>query len=406
MTDPITRPPKPARWTSDPDPGFAGALEPSEGKKDDGWQNGEAPAAGHMNWLLQQHAHWLRYLDTVAGEQAVDMAALVAAAVLSVETSALSNQVDVSPSGSDQIEAFAVNPDTGMIIAVGANGVIKRSGNFGRTWDNETADAGYTGTFRTAAYGLDEDGDPRFIIAGTGGMTQWSADDGETWVSNTEGASTFTGLVSGYHPLAPTQSIFVVCSSSDIRRTGDGGVVWSSEGSGSFGSAPSLTFHGGTFVMGVSGGVLTSVDGGNNWVPQSLAVAMDVTDVTYSPVLGFVAVGDGGSDAIVQTSPDGITWTVYLTLPGVDGEAFAAAGTAGACYVFSSRIVGASFSHLARVLNGGVSDRALMQPTYLGSSSSRVALLESTTPRASAFFFADQTSPGKIYRSHIWSPPP
>lgn len=58
----MTRPANLPRWTTDPSAASPGAIEPNEGKKDDGYLNGEEPSAAEWNWLLKHHADWIAHL--------------------------------------------------------------------------------------------------------------------------------------------------------------------------------------------------------------------------------------------------------------------------------------------------------------------------------------------------------
>jgi hypothetical protein len=77
-----------------------------------------------------------------------------------------------------------------------------------------------------------------------------------------------------------------------------------------------VAYGAGRFVaVGQRSGIWTSPDG-TNWT-QTLAdkgSSYNLNAITYRPDVGFVAVGDANSSlAEVETSPDGITWTVQTT---------------------------------------------------------------------------------------------
>ncbi len=52
------------RWATNPGSGYPGAIEPNDGKKDNGFANGEEPAAGHFNWLFQNGSDYSVYVAT------------------------------------------------------------------------------------------------------------------------------------------------------------------------------------------------------------------------------------------------------------------------------------------------------------------------------------------------------
>lgn len=87
-----------------------------------------------------------------------------------------------------------------------------------------------------------------------------------------------------------------------------------------------------TVVVGYSGTVLRSTDGGSTWAPQALGSRADLLDVTFGGGL-FVAVGEGGA---LYTSPDGATWTARDSGAALDlwavtwnGSLFVAVGQGG-----------------------------------------------------------------------------
>lgn len=49
------------RWATDP----GSRVEPPEGKKDEGWQEGEKPPAGFFNWLFGKLYDWVAWLESV-----------------------------------------------------------------------------------------------------------------------------------------------------------------------------------------------------------------------------------------------------------------------------------------------------------------------------------------------------
>lgn len=59
---PAERPISLPSWAELPGDGYPGAIEPNEGRKQNGWANGARPPAAHVNWLLRDHSRWLAYL--------------------------------------------------------------------------------------------------------------------------------------------------------------------------------------------------------------------------------------------------------------------------------------------------------------------------------------------------------
>jgi hypothetical protein len=372
------RPSKPARWATSPGVGYPGAVEPDEAKKDNGFANGEAPGAGHFDWLFQHHADWIRYLDV--------------AQVVHREFDAWLEQTDVSPSGSDQLEAFAINPDTGTIIAVGSNGAIKRSTDFGATWTTPTADDSYADEFACVAFG-----DGKWVIGGQGGEIQVSTDDGETWTSHTSGTS-------AWRSIAFDGTTWVIVATVDPEiRTSTNAITWDARTTTGAGAFYSVAHHGGRFIaMSSDGGVVKSfysTDSGTTWASVTLSDYATSQRVLWAPPLSaFVALANDLDNYYLLSSADGITWTEAENFGSyVTFAALAVVSSEHALYVVSGEDIGGM-----RVL--GDHARTLPGAPTLTALSQRLALLESTTPRVSLFIYASSVA-GDIRRSRLWSPP-
>lgn len=62
----MSRPSTLLRWANAVTGGFPGRSEPNDGKKDQGFDDGEAPAAGEHNWIFGVAGDWITYLDQQA----------------------------------------------------------------------------------------------------------------------------------------------------------------------------------------------------------------------------------------------------------------------------------------------------------------------------------------------------
>lgn len=83
----MTRPSTLLRWANAVTGSFPGRLEPNSGKKDVGFDDGEAPPAGHHNWLFGVAGDWITYLDEQAARAVfADVANTFTAAPQSVDT--------------------------------------------------------------------------------------------------------------------------------------------------------------------------------------------------------------------------------------------------------------------------------------------------------------------------------
>lgn len=62
----MARPSTLLRWANAVTGGKPGRIEPNDGKKDQGFDDGEAPAAGEHNWIFGLAGDWITYLDEQA----------------------------------------------------------------------------------------------------------------------------------------------------------------------------------------------------------------------------------------------------------------------------------------------------------------------------------------------------
>jgi photosystem II stability/assembly factor-like uncharacterized protein len=106
----------------------------------------------------------------------------------------------------------------------------------------------------------------------------------------------------------------VVGDSGTILRTSNGGATWTTQSSGTTKPLRGTSFidasHG--TVVGDSGTILRTTDGGATWAPQSSGTTIDCRGVCFTDVNNGTAVGGrgGGDDPgiILHTTNGGVTW--------------------------------------------------------------------------------------------------
>ena len=160
-------------------------------------------------------------------------------------------------------------------------------------------------------------------------------------------------------------TVVVVGGSGTILRSADGGTTWSRVDSPSIANLNAVTFSDaktGTAVGGV-GTILRTEDGGASWTRQSSGTNADICGVAFKDEETGIAVGaDGSCDGIgpfdsgfiLRTTDRGKTWTIRVTntprlwaVTFSDAHTVVAVGDQGA--VLSSADAGATW----RVLHNG-----------------------------------------------------
>jgi photosystem II stability/assembly factor-like uncharacterized protein len=113
----------------------------------------------------------------------------------------------------------------------------------------------------------------------------------------------------------------VVGDSGTILRTTNGGSLWTSQSSGTTESFYGVSFtdanHG--TVVGGSGTILRTTDGGATWAPQSSGTLLDWRGVCFTDVNNGTVVGGGGGGEyplgiILHTTDGGATWGRRFTI--------------------------------------------------------------------------------------------
>lgn len=198
----------------------------------------------------------------------------------------------------------------GLIIAVGFNGGIWRSTDYGANWTQVTPFGSYTGTFR-AVRELDNGID--WVIAGQNGEIQHSNNAGLSWSHKSA-----LGYGGDFYAIAfcpdETNNIVFVGTNGEIRTTADidAGVITkrtqATAGSftGTF-SAATYDYATGLYVIaGTNGEIQTSPDG-VNWTKRTQAGGYTGTFTGAVPKAnnGVILVGSAGE---IQLSTNLTSW--------------------------------------------------------------------------------------------------
>jgi len=290
-----TAPSKLPRWATSPGAGMPGNIEPPEAKKDAGFVNGEEPAAGNFNWLLNLQYQWLEFLAPRSHQS---------------ELQALSGAQLIDQGIAEDLNAVAGDNNSyehlGVLVAAGAGGKIRRrSGTQNATWTTMASAGGYTGVFRAACYDFIFNA---FVVAGDGMQLQTLTTGSfqARVVENVNAADTFAQLVSN------NSGIIIAVSplgSNRVANSATGTLAdWrdNSTHDGVAGGPTRVAFGNGRFVSTQG---WTSVDG-SSWATHGSPIA--AVRIVYSSYFGFVGIASSGAGVTVYTSPDGVVWQQRL----------------------------------------------------------------------------------------------
>ena len=169
-----------------------------------------------------------------------------------------------------------------------------------------------------------------------GSNIQWRRDGvdvanatNSTFVINSSGGYDFTSYklqnlsVENFNPNQVVyfidKNIGFVIKGSNILKTADGGVTWTTVYSVSYG--PTIPINSMTFtsqstgwVVGESGLCLKTIDGGNTWTYIPTSTSFPLKKISFKDLSNGVIVGDFGS--IYYTANGGNTWTAVNTFNG------------------------------------------------------------------------------------------
>jgi len=239
-------------------------------------------------------------------------------------------QMSSSPSSSNSDKTFTVNPSDNLSYGIT---YLTRVTTGAKDSNGNTLSSQYESPngFKTSV---------TFVIVGDSGLILSSSDNGATWDNMTSGVSTNLASVTY------GGGTFVVGGNSGVILTSTNASTWISETSGgnswsavSDGVSDNLsgTAYGNDMhvISGVSGTILTSSDNGSSWTSQTSGTSEVIWEVTYDNNI-FVSVSDNGS---IYTSGDGTTWTSRTSgtsnpLRGVTygNSTFVAVGNSGTIY--------------------------------------------------------------------------
>jgi hypothetical protein len=345
---------QPVTWATDtnytggPDPGTPNKVQPSVGKRAQGWEPIERPPAQHLNQLMHVTGGWTDYYKDI-------------------DWLSLQRFVNTVVTGSDVLKAYAARPHAfpttpgPYLMAIGANGSVFYSYDNGSTWGAHPSANAAINHHKAAVWSPLAN---LWIIGCAASdtdeiLTAPEADG--TWTNRTDPVATDNDL----NGIAESGSIIVMCRSAAGFLSSTNGTTWVERTHPATGKNLKSVVWTGTQFVAVGqpatapdpATVLTSPDG-MTWTDRSSTAPTGTlfNDIAYDPNAALlVAVGTETSptNAEIFTSPDAITWTQRLSLTNGELRSIVRAGGA----LFAAGYDGTTNARaiLAMSLDGGLS---------------------------------------------------
>lgn len=187
---------------------------------------------------------------------------------------------------------------------VGKGGLILKTTDSGSTWEQQVSDTDQDLDNITFSDSLNGWITSRFLIL-------HSDDGGETWESTTTGYY----ILSRLYFTDPFNG-WAVGMSGNIIHTSNGGDNWQLQSSGSVHNWFADVFfydskHG--WAAGQNGTVMHTGDGGMTWDPQESGTATNLNSVVFTDSMTGYCAGDNGT--LIFTRDGGTTWDLFAGLP-------------------------------------------------------------------------------------------
>ena len=155
-------------------------------------------------------------------------------------------------------------------------------------------------------------------------MVGWIAEEGSEVLKTTDGGVTWTSQTSGVAPtlndiwFRDLNNGFLVGPNGMIQRTTNGGSTWSTMSSVTSATLTRIYFYSNTlgFIAASNGQILRTTNGGSSWTPINTGLTT-LYDISFTSTQNGYAVGTIGSDRYLCTTVNGgLSWTTSLLGPG------------------------------------------------------------------------------------------
>lgn len=190
--------------------------------------------------------------------------------------------------------------------AVGSEQKVFKTTDGGTTWVRQGASAPLQ-TFNGVSFVDTLTG----WLAGSGGTVRYTADGGASWATQSSG----TGQTLREIFALDSQNVWIVGYGGVIRRTTNGGASWTGVTSGITGDLYGCHFRSGSRGWACGAGVMLFWNG-TSWTPQTVGTAENLLDVYFVDDNRGWTVGGGAT--ILKTVDGGQNWVPQTAPAGVD----------------------------------------------------------------------------------------
>lgn len=203
-------------------------------------------------------------------------------------------------------------------VAVGLNGNVMYTTDFGQNWSNGAS--GVTERLYGVGFGLTTQNLSSFVTVGENGTILYSLTAGNSWIQHSSG-----GTANDLFTVHYGNGRFIAAGEAGTMLYSTNGAAWSPLISNTsrdiykvkYGIVNNSPLW---IAVGREGRILTADALGNNWVEQVQDSTFHWTDVTIGDdkilVVGYRNDGSGIQEGKVIYSTDGITWNTSQLLPG------------------------------------------------------------------------------------------
>lgn len=210
-------------------------------------------------------------------------------------------------------------PSSNVVYVGGYDGVILKSTDQGQNWAQ--LNTGITDVVRRLSFPTPAVG---YALAGYGtnfqqpGQILKTVDGGESWTQVQDYGTTRS--IADMHFTSPDVGFYVGSDGTEcIYKTTDGGITWTRKYSGK----PTHVLHAVSFrdamnglVVGDSGHILVTGDGGETWINEGLPLNYPLLSVSYSAGGNAVAAGSNGMIARRTGTQSGVDLNRYSSDAG------------------------------------------------------------------------------------------
>jgi photosystem II stability/assembly factor-like uncharacterized protein len=259
------------------------------------------------------------------------------------------------------------------VVAVANEGRILVSDDAGQTWTRQKINT-YTDLQGVSFFGSDRG----IVIGFQAGEIFFTTNGGALWQSATKSIG---GDIANRVEFVSIDTAFVIGTSGRIYRSLDGGKTWNNLNSGTSTTLNNLVFVGSRlgYVVGDSGTILKTTNGGDTWQQQPSGTKWQLLAVDFIDAQNGVAVGlddpfSNPAGILLKTTDGGQSWVKHLA---PDTLVFSVSAVK---MIDANRVLVVGTQVMIRTSDAGVSWSASVIPEVLnsGAAFTAVSFLNST----------------------------